>query len=125
MWRTPLTVSNVYIGATGHLTNHIAGTSCGLDLANGASLGITNSGGMVLRFETDPIDKGSVCWGLRMGGNNVAALAALTNSGKISISTNGLADRYAQNVGVYYDAKTDKTYLGIPGLPVGTVFMIQ
>jgi len=108
--------SNVVVETTGVISNHVYGSSCGIDIlcAGTNYLSMSNAARVVVDFKDNPTDTSTVYWGLRMKGNQQAYLQGLMNSAKIIILTNGLSGINAQQCGVYYDSSNDVTYIGVP-----------
>ena len=116
----------VTIGATGRVTNHVQGVSCGLDVASSDTNDFTvaSAGRVHLAFEANPATAMAPYWGLRMAGNQVAYFADLTAAGRITYSTAGLSPSHATRFGIFHDSAAARTYIGL--LPVrGTVFLVH
>jgi hypothetical protein len=119
-------VSNeVAINSPGWLTNYVNGVASGIDLQS-TNLSISAAGGMHLRFLQDPPGQALACWGLRLKGDARAQLNALTTTpAKVTYDISGLSPKYQQKFGVHYDARRDRTLLGIPAVLQGTILAIR
>jgi hypothetical protein len=113
----------VRIDTSGFLTNHLLGTSCGLDVTSTQTNDFTiATGGKVhLSFDVNPIDAGNAYYGLRMNGNQLTYFQDLATAGRITWTTNALPAHLVKRFGIFYDTKSDRTYVGIgqltaPGL---------
>lgn len=127
---TRLSVTNLLrIGLTGIVSNHVSGVSGGLDLlsenTNDFQIAATN-GGVSVSFEANPSAQPGdrYYWGLRMAGDQRAYFQDLVNNARIRIGTSGLSPALASRAGVYYNARDNKTYIGLPPLS-GTLLLIR
>lgn len=121
---TLFAVSNkVTLMETAIVTNFVSGRSCGFDMGT-TNLDIqdpaptakyTGYARLVLRFTRDPLDGAQPYWGLRMKGNGVNVIQALTNTSpqRLSWTTTGLSPGVAARFGIYYNAARNVTYVGV------------
>ncbi len=65
---------------------HVAGTSCGPDLASAATLSLQGPAKIKLLFEAPPEAGQAHHWGLRWEGNQAAVVGALESSGALTMS---------------------------------------
>ena len=47
-------------------------------------------------------------------------MQALVDAGKLVVDTTGLSAKFLAKYALYYSAKDDTTYLGVPVVPVGS-----
>lgn len=100
--------------------------SAGLDVARDAVLNVidtrTEASGPVMTIDfrgpaadkicTLPSNGDSIYWGFKWDGDHVDEVNAMVAAGTIVYETNGLSARDGSLIGVFYDAKTDATYIG-------------
>lgn len=131
-----ITVSNsVTLKETGVVTNFVEGYSSGFDI--GATnldiqdpknwTGFSDYGRMTLRFLRDPVNPYAAYWGLRMKGNGVSVIQALTNTSprRLTWSTNGLSASAQARFGIVYDSARNVTYVGVQPIPSGALLLIR
>ena len=132
-WAAQMVLSNVQfavsnqmaIRSPGQFTNYVCGLASGIDLQT-TNLTIVDGRTMHLVFQADPVNSGRACWGLRMKGDAIAQINALTSApAKVTYDISGLSDKYKARFGVFYDGKTDRTYLGVRDVPQSTLFIIR
>jgi T5SS/PEP-CTERM-associated repeat protein len=103
------------VGDNGYLTNRITKLAGGLEItrpdAHANQLVVTAPGRIHLSFESDPVATGPY-WGLRIPGDRVTYLAALTNApARLTWSDAGLHAMYKDKVKIFKDATY--TYVGV------------
>jgi len=89
------------IGRTGTIETNVTGQSCGLDLAETASLTVEDGdvdypgGKLNIVFQPAGAGQGGVYWGLRWAGSHGAELQALADAGKLTWDDSALSGRTA------------------------------
>jgi hypothetical protein len=120
--------NGIGIHPTGIVSNRLTGTAGGLDLLSSDTnnLSIAEGGGMVLVFAADPVGRDSTYWGLRMRGNAIGYFQSLTSApARVTCDVSALSAGNRQAFGVYYETRSDTTFLGLPAIARGTVILIR
>lgn len=83
-------------------------------------------GEVKLNFLSDPASPNEFpYWGLRVGGNQIEELSALTSSPvRLQWDTGGLSPASLERFGIHYDGGADRTYIGVAP-PQGTLIMLK
>ncbi len=100
----------------------INGVSCGLDI--GGTLTVTNVAAIKLDFVAPPSAAGGEYSGLRVAGDQTAALEALHAAGKLTWTTAGIPEADLPRIGIHYQPRRDYTYVGLAP-PRGTLLTIH
>jgi hypothetical protein len=119
---TVLTVTNLAtVGIRGTVSNVVDGASGGLDIASTASLVVSNGGKITIVFkQARVLDSNNVYWGLRLAGNQVAALQTLQSDGKLGWNDAAMAPRVAE---IFF--YRGYTYVGQIYAPKGTIMVVR
>ncbi len=130
-----VTVTNsVTLGQTGKVTATLNGSSAGLDLLTTnlvvAAEHATHTqwrGWLDLTFTSDPLNLAEDYFGLRLKGDAVASLQALTSAvpARLTWNIDGLSERTKKRFGIHYDTAKDRTIVGVPKRLSGTIFCIR
>ena len=115
------------IWETGRIETSLRGEPAGLDVLSSAAdaLSVSNGALVTLSFEQSPAARDQNYWGLRWAGEHVAALNDLCASNVVVCETSALPSKEAARVGVWYDARRDYSFVGIPAMPPGTTLLIR
>jgi hypothetical protein len=144
-WRSLLVLSNTAFAAshavtlqeTAVVTNFVDGRPSGFDIGTTAldiqdpQTNFADYGRMDLRFVSDPADPSVAYWGLRIKGDGVSVVQALTVTNstyparRLTWSTNGLSAKAAARFGIHYDALRNVTYVGVSPLVRGTLLLVR
>jgi len=107
--------NSVTIHSSGVVTVEVAEVSCGLDLAENATLDV--DGVLAIDFTAPAATRPH--YGLAWAGKHVTALEGMISAGKLTIDTAGLD---GVTVGVYSIGRT--TYVGVPP-PAGVMLIVR
>ena len=111
---TAVTVNtSVAIGHTGTIQTNVSGASCGLDLADGATLTIDDGGWILLNFEAPAPGHTGIYSGLRMEGDHVLELEALNHPAVLKLHWNDTLLELATGDKVTIFADDTHTYVGV------------
>lgn len=124
-----MTLTNeVKVAGCGIVSNDVNGVSSGFALNETATLA-QSDGKMYVTFSHDPEGlfkpvspaRAEDCyWGFKWAGDHVSDVQALIDAGKLVVDTTGLSAKFLAKYALYYSAKDDTTYLGVPVVPVGS-----
>ena len=124
-----MTLTNeVKVAGCGIVSNDVNGVSSGFALNETATLA-QSDGKMYVTFSRDPEGlfkpvspaRAEDCyWGFKWAGDHVADVQALVDAGKLVVDTTGLSAKFLAKYALYYSAKDDTTYLGVPVVPVSS-----
>ena len=124
-----MTLTNeVKVAGCGIVSNDVNGVSSGFALNETATLA-QSDGKMYVTFSRDPEGlfkpvspaRAEDCyWGFKWAGDHVTDVQALVDAGKLVVDTTGLSAKFLAKYALYYSAKDDTTYLGVPVVPVGS-----
>ena len=124
-----MTLTNeVKVAGCGIVSNDVNGVSSGFALNETATLA-QSDGKMYVTFSRDPEGlfkpvsqaRAEDCyWGFKWAGDHVSDVQALIDAGKLVVDTTGLSAKFLAKYALYYSAKDDTTYLGVPVVPVGS-----
>jgi len=116
----------IFIDTTGVVTSRVNGASAGLHFlgADTNTFTVAAAGRIKVHFTADPADPEENCWGLRMSGNVTNLFRSWTNApARLTWNLSGLNPGLQSVFGIQYDAIGNYTYVGLPGVPRGAVFM--
>ena len=118
----------VFVDTTGVVTTRVSGASAGLNFlgTDTNKFTVRTAGRIKLHFTANPVDPGANCWGLRMSGNVTNLFRSLTNApARLTWDLSGLNPGLQSVFGIQYDAIGNYTYVGLRGVPRGTIFSLQ
>ena len=132
-WAAHLVLSNVQfavsnqmaIRSPGRLTNYVSGVASGIDLQT-TNLTIVDGCNMHVVFQSDTQTKPGDYWGLRIKGDAIAQMSALTTTpAKVTYDISGLSVKKQNKFGIFYNEKADQTILGLLEEFQGVVYSIR
>jgi len=130
-----MTVTNqATLKQTGLVLTTLDGSCSGLDLLTTnlvvAEPFVTHPqyyGHIDLDFKSDPVDPQQDYWGLRLQGNATSHLQSLTSAvpPRLTWDISALSSFNQERFGIHYDAANDRTFVGLPRLPSGTLILVR
>ncbi len=117
------------VNATGRITNTVDGASSGVSILSGSTsdLSIAAGGRLHIEFGADA-PGGQILWGVRIIGTDsqyVDLLQGYLDSDHITTDASALKPSRQLEVGVHQDLREGFTYIGLPAVPGGSLFLLR